>query len=446
MKRTNFSPRFLVIFVVIMAAIGGYILIRSHASALPGASTATCSPAPCTNPGSWGASYNVSVPDSDGADALTVTRSFSVFKPGNLTGPAPLVVDLGGTQTNFFQLAADNKFVAILLPNNYHGGQYAVPTIQSAAKPSPNAYGSVDCGSTGASQCDDIPWLKGAISAVECSGSPPCLNVDTSRVYALGGSKGGAFTTAAVCDSRTSGYFSAAMVVSNNLISADYSGSQSIPGNCPAILGSSNGFGGAAGLTPNKNLSIGWIYGTNDTTACAAAPASSCLDTGYTDAKQRWQFGDNQLAGDISPPPPGTSAGSQVGLGHALGCGSSPTTDTIYGTTGKLRKRIYTGCAKTGRATESIKVTGGGHSFSGLDGVDGFNAETEAWNFFAAYGGPTGMSTGIQGDINGDGQVSVLDLSIMLTNYNTSNAAADLNKDGTVNILDLSILLSNYGT
>jgi len=51
-----------------------------------------------------------------------------------------------------------------------------------------------------------------------------------------------------------------------------------------------------------------------------------------------------------------------------------------------------------------------------------------------------------QGDLNGDGTVSILDLSILLSNYSTSNSVADINKDGTVNIFDLSILLSDYGT
>jgi len=51
----------------------------------------------------------------------------------------------------------------------------------------------------------------------------------------------------------------------------------------------------------------------------------------------------------------------------------------------------------------------------------------------------------LKGDLNGDNNVNITDLSILLTNYGTSNAAADINSDGTVNILDLSILLSNYG-
>lgn len=50
------------------------------------------------------------------------------------------------------------------------------------------------------------------------------------------------------------------------------------------------------------------------------------------------------------------------------------------------------------------------------------------------------------GDLNGDNLVDITDLSILLSNWNTTNAVADINKDGTVNIFDLSILLSHYGT
>jgi chitodextrinase len=57
----------------------------------------------------------------------------------------------------------------------------------------------------------------------------------------------------------------------------------------------------------------------------------------------------------------------------------------------------------------------------------------------------------IPADINQDGHVDYLDLSILATNYNKSGAAittsrADMNNDSTVNYLDLSILATNYGT
>lgn len=50
------------------------------------------------------------------------------------------------------------------------------------------------------------------------------------------------------------------------------------------------------------------------------------------------------------------------------------------------------------------------------------------------------------GDLNGDNAVDVTDLSIMLSNFGTSNAVADINKSGSVDIFDLSILLTNFGT
>lgn len=50
------------------------------------------------------------------------------------------------------------------------------------------------------------------------------------------------------------------------------------------------------------------------------------------------------------------------------------------------------------------------------------------------------------GDINDDGTVDAVDLSILLGDFNTTAAESDLNHDGIVDVLDLSILLSAYGT
>jgi len=70
----------------------------------------------------------------------------------------------------------------------------------------------------------------------------------------------------------------------------------------------------------------------------------------------------------------------------------------------------------------------------------------------------TGITTGVIercpeykiGDINRDGDVNILDLSILLANFGKSGLAitdqrADINEDGDVNILDLSSLLANFG-
>jgi len=51
----------------------------------------------------------------------------------------------------------------------------------------------------------------------------------------------------------------------------------------------------------------------------------------------------------------------------------------------------------------------------------------------------------VAGDLNHDGTVNVLDLSILLSAWGTNNATADLNSDGTVTVLDLSVMLSHWG-
>jgi hypothetical protein len=51
----------------------------------------------------------------------------------------------------------------------------------------------------------------------------------------------------------------------------------------------------------------------------------------------------------------------------------------------------------------------------------------------------------LPGDLNNDNTVNASDLSLLLTNFGTTNSAADINSDGHVNVLDMSILLAHYG-
>ena len=55
------------------------------------------------------------------------------------------------------------------------------------------------------------------------------------------------------------------------------------------------------------------------------------------------------------------------------------------------------------------------------------------------------VSGGKRGDLNGDGKIGVIDFSILLSKWNSSDTQADLNQDGKVGILDFSVLLSNWG-
>ena len=88
-------------------------------------------------------------------------------------------------------------------------------------------------------------------------------------------------------------------------------------------------------------------------------------------------------------------------------------------------------------------------------------ADSGKW-FFATYTDPSGIYTTAMGsiavnlivykiaDINTDGDVNILDLSILLANFGkrvaeATYSAADINGDGDINVLDLSILLANFG-
>lgn len=51
---------------------------------------------------------------------------------------------------------------------------------------------------------------------------------------------------------------------------------------------------------------------------------------------------------------------------------------------------------------------------------------------------------GSKGDLNCDGFINLVDFSILLFNWNTTNTSADINKDGTVSLPDFSIMLYNW--
>jgi hypothetical protein len=47
-------------------------------------------------------------------------------------------------------------------------------------------------------------------------------------------------------------------------------------------------------------------------------------------------------------------------------------------------------------------------------------------------------------DLTKDGKVNLIDFSILLYHWKTSDPVADINRDGTVNLTDFSILLANW--
>lgn len=88
---------------------------------------------------------------------------------------------------------------------------------------------------------------------------------------------------------------------------------------------------------------------------------------------------------------------------------------------------------------EFLGISGGKVVWLSYEGVFPF---TEKVYVYEESGGGTKL-----GDINGDGSVGILDLSILLSTWDsTTDLRADLNSSGRVDILDLSTLLSKWGT
>jgi hypothetical protein len=59
--------------------------------------------------------------------------------------------------------------------------------------------------------------------------------------------------------------------------------------------------------------------------------------------------------------------------------------------------------------------------------------------------GPYEYTGSKPGDVNHDGKVGVVDLSVVLSNYGKSTTTGDCSGDGKVTVIDLSIVLNNYG-
>lgn len=74
-------------------------------------------------------------------------------------------------------------------------------------------------------------------------------------------------------------------------------------------------------------------------------------------------------------------------------------------------------------------------------GAQAKSGYSQAVNF---YIGAKDVRTPSNGDLNNDGKVNLVDFSILLFHWGTSDAIADLNVDGKVNLTDFSILLFNW--
>ncbi|MBX4197188.1 hypothetical protein KW801_01370 [Candidatus Saccharibacteria bacterium] len=144
---------------------------------------------------------------------------------------------------------------------------------------------------------------------------------------------------------------------------------------------------------------------------------------------------------DNSPPTAPTSLLMTANTLTSITLAWNASTDNVGVANYKLSRNgtlIATLTGSTLTYTDSSLTSTTSYNYS-LVATDAANNSSAAATLTAA------TVTAKPGDLNGDNAVNITDLSILLSNWNTTNAVADINKDGIVNIFDLSILLSNYG-
>jgi chitodextrinase len=142
---------------------------------------------------------------------------------------------------------------------------------------------------------------------------------------------------------------------------------------------------------------------------------------------------------DTTPPSTPTGLSMTANFLNSITLGWTASTDNV-GVTGYQISR---------NGTVLINQTGTTFKDTGLTYGTTYQYTVKAFDAAGNFSSPASLSATTLplkvGDINQDNAIDVLDLSILLSDWSTTTAAADLNHDGSVNIYDLSILISNWG-
>lgn len=149
---------------------------------------------------------------------------------------------------------------------------------------------------------------------------------------------------------------------------------------------------------------------------------------------------------DTTPPSVPTNTAQTGSTATTITFSWTASTDNVAVTGYRIYKNGSADGTTSSTSYTLTNLTCGTTYTIGLTAYDAAGNESN----IAADQGPmsTASCAATPGDLNSDGHVTIVDLSILLSHYGQSATASqgDINNDGTVTILDLSTLLSNYGS
>lgn len=412
-KRNDFSHLTLIFFAVVFAGIGAYLLLRSFAAPAP--PTMYLSPASQVMP--INNTFTVQVRENSGTTAVNAVQA-------NLTYPTSLLT--------FVSMSTTGTAFSTAGPSSGGGGTVSI----AAGTPCTTTCSTV----TGDQLIATITFKStttGGAAAVAFATGTALVSSSTNQnlLPSLASTAGGTYTTD--------------------------TGAPTVSISSPA-----NNANLAAGGTTNISITASdalssvasvdvYVDGVKKTTITTPPYTYPWNTTGLAlgahtiQAKATDSFGNLGSSSTITVNLTDQTAPSAPGSLRATGnsyttiaLAWNASTDNV-GVTGYRIQRNGTTLTTVNGSTLT-------YNDSGLTVGTSYNytvvALDAAGNASTAATLTTSTASQKPGDINGDGQIDITDLSILLSNWGTANAASDLNKNGLVDIFDLSILLSNFGS
>jgi chitodextrinase len=193
-------------------------------------------------------------------------------------------------------------------------------------------------------------------------------------------------------------------------------------------------------------------YTDNDATADTSyVYAVSAIDTSSNESAHTTATPDpvkTPAAADTTPPTQPTGLHSVLSTSSAITIQWTASTDNVA----VAGYHVYRGSTEVGSVTSGTSYTDTGLSSSTTYQyhVIAYDTSANLSTASSTIGVETQAGTIVSnnGDLNADGTVNFLDLSILLSHWGSTSATAsqgDINSDGVVNFLDLSIMLSHWG-